>query len=61
MTEREYLLLLRKQVQNKKRVVSGFNQNVYGEVVTTGVPIKYNADKTTYIRQKNELRRLYNK
>lgn len=53
MTEKEYLLLLKKQAQNKKRVVCGFNQNVYGEVVvTTGVPVKYNADKTTYIKQK---------
>lgn len=53
MTEKEYLLLLKKQAQNKKRVVCGFNQNVYGEaVVTTGVPVKYNSDKTTYIKQK---------
>ena len=53
MSEREYLLLLKKQAQNRKRVVCGFNQNGYGEaVITTGIPVKYNDDKTTYVKQK---------
>lgn len=53
MIEKEYLLLLKKQAQNRKRVVCGFNQNAYGEaVITTGIPVQYNTDKTICIKQK---------
>ena len=41
MTEKDYLLLLKKQIQ-PKRVVCGFNEDAYGRaVVTTGVPKEY--------------------
>ena len=37
----------------ERRVVIGFNQNVYGEaVVTTGVPVQYNQDGVTYVKTK---------
>lgn len=53
MTEKEYLLLLKKQAQSK-RVVCGFNQDAYGKVVvTTGVPIQYKEGQITYENQKN--------
>ena len=52
MTEKDYLLLLKKQAQ-KKRVVCGFNQNDYGQtIVTTGIPKQYKEGQTTYINQK---------
>lgn len=52
MTEKDYLLLLRRQAQ-LKRVVCGFNEDAYGKaIVTTGVPKKYKEGVTTYINQK---------
>ena len=52
MTGKEYLLSLKKQLQNK-RVICGYNQNAFGEtVITTGSPRKYNNDKITYVDQK---------
>ena len=42
MSEKQYLLLLKKHLQNK-RVICGYNQNAFGEtVITTGSPRKYN-------------------
>ena len=44
---KKYLLLLKKQLQNK-RVICGYNQNDFGQtVITTGSPRKYNDDKIT--------------
>ena len=44
MSEKKYLLLLKKQLQNK-RVICGYNQNDFGQtVITTGSPRKYNDD-----------------
>ena len=52
MSEKQYLLLLKKQLQNK-RVICGYNQNDFGQpVITTGSPRKYN-DKITYVNQKS--------
>ena len=52
MSEKEYLLLLKKQLQNK-RAICGYNQNDFGQtVITTGLPRKYNDDKITYVNQK---------
>lgn len=52
MTEKDYLLLLRRHVQ-LKRVVCGFNEDAYGKaIVTTGVPKEYKEGVTTYINQK---------
>jgi hypothetical protein len=48
MTEKDYLLLLKKQVQSK-RVICGFNTDAYGKaVVTTGIPKQYNEGQTIY-------------
>ena len=60
MTEKDYLLLLKKQIQ-PKRVVCGFNEDAYGRaVVTTGVPKEYKEGHITYEDQKNsELRKLH--
>ena len=53
MTEKEYLLSLKKQLQNR-RVICGYNQNAFGQtVIITGSPRKYNDDKTTYVNQKS--------
>ena len=50
---KKYLLLLKKQLQNK-RVICGYNQNDFGQtVITTGSPRKYNDDKITYVNQKS--------
>ena len=52
MTEKDYLLLLKKQIQ-PKRVVCGFNEDAYGRtVVTTGIPKKYKEGHITYEDQK---------
>ncbi len=52
MTEKDYLLLLKKQIQ-PKRVVCGFNEDAYGRaVVTTGVPKEYKEGHITYEDQK---------
>lgn len=52
MTEKDYLLLLKKQIQ-PKRVVWGFNEDAYGRaVVTTGVPKEYKEGHITYEDQK---------
>ena len=52
MSEKKYLLLLKKQLQNK-RVICGYNQNDFGQIVIkTGSPRKYNDDKITYVKQK---------
>lgn len=53
MLEKQYLLLLKKQLQNK-RVICGYNQNDFGQIVIkTGSPRKYNDDKITYVKQKS--------
>lgn len=53
ITRKKYLLLLKKQLQNK-RVICGYNQNGFGQtVITTGSPRKYNDDKITYVNQKS--------
>lgn len=53
MSEKKYLLLLKKQLQNK-RVICGYNQNDFGQtVITTGSPRKYNDDKIIYVNQKS--------
>ena len=53
MSEKKYLLLLKKQLQNK-RIICGYNQNDFGQtVITTGSPRKYNDDKITYVNQKS--------
>ena len=45
MSEKKYLLLLKKQLQNK-RVICGYNQNDFGQtVITTGSPRKYKVIK----------------
>lgn len=50
---KKYLLLLKKQLQNK-RVICGYNQNDFGQtVIMTGSPRKYNDDKITYVNQKS--------
>ena len=55
MTEKDYLLLLKKQIQSK-RVVWGFNEDAYGRaVVTTGVPKEYKEGHITYEDQKTVL------
>ncbi|MBQ4262646.1 MAG: hypothetical protein IJB83_00175 [Bacilli bacterium] len=52
MTEKDYLLLLKKQIQ-PKRVVCGFKADAYGRaVVTTGVPKEYKEGHITYEDQK---------
>ena len=52
MSEKQYLLLLKKQLQNK-RVICGYNQNDFGEsIITTGYPRKYNDDKIDYVNKK---------
>lgn len=52
MTEKDYLLLLKKQAQSK-RVVCGFNSDAYGKaVVTTGIPKQYKEGQITYEDQK---------
>ena len=52
MTEKDYLLLLRKKAQ-LRRVVCGFNTDIYGRViVTTGIPKHYNEEQITYESQK---------
>ena len=52
MSEKQYLLLLKKQLQNK-RVICGYNQNDFGEsIITTGSPRKYNDDKIDYVNKK---------
>lgn len=52
MTEKDYLLLLKRHVQ-LKRVVCGFNEDAYGKaIVTTGVPKEYKEGVTTYINRK---------
>lgn len=53
MSEKQYLLLLKKQLQNK-RVICGYNQNDFGQIVIkTGSSRKYNDDKITYVKQKS--------
>ena len=52
MTEKEYLLSLKKQLQNR-RAICGYNQNAFGEtIITTGSPRKYNDDKITFVDKK---------
>ena len=52
MSEKQYLLLLKKQLQNK-RVICGYNQNDFGEsIITTGSPRKYKDDKIDYVNKK---------
>lgn len=52
MSEKNYLLLLKKQIQSK-RVVCGVNEDAYGKaVVTTGILKKYNDGQITYKDQK---------
>lgn len=52
MTEKDYLLLLKKQIQ-PKRVVCGFNEDAYGRAaVTTGIPKQYKEGQITYEDQK---------
>lgn len=52
MNEKDYLILLKKQVQ-PKRVVCGYNEDAYGTaLVTTGVPKQYKEGKITYEDQK---------
>ena len=52
MTEKDYLLLLKKEIQ-PKRVVCDFNEDAYGRaVVTTGVPKEYKEGHITYEDQK---------
>ena len=52
MAEKDYLLLLKKQIQ-PKRVVCGFNEDAYGRaVVTTGIPKQYKEGQITYEDQK---------
>lgn len=52
MSEKQYLLLLRQQLQNK-REVCGYNQNSNGQtLVTTASPRKYNENKISYVSQK---------
>lgn len=53
MSEKQYLLLLKKQLQNK-RVICGYNQNDFGEsIITTSSPRKYNDDKIDYVNKKS--------
>lgn len=53
MSEKQCLLLLKKQLQNK-RVICGYNQNDFGQtVITTWPPRKYNYDKITYVNPKS--------
>jgi len=48
---RKYIRLL----QSQKRVICGYNQNIYGQaVVTTGIPREYNEGIITYTKQKTE-------
>lgn len=52
MTEKQYLLLLKKQLQSKK-VICGYNQDNLGQaIITIGSPRKYNYDKVTYVDKK---------
>lgn len=53
MSEKQYLLLLKNQLQNK-RVICGYNQNDFGQTfIKTGSPRKYNDDKITFVKQKS--------
>lgn len=55
MTEKDYLLLLKKQAYKveKSRVVCDFNEDAYGRaVVTTGVLKEYNENQKAYANQK---------
>ncbi len=52
MTEKDYLLLLKKKLK-EKRVVCGFNPDIYGKaIVTTGIPKEYSEGQVTYENQK---------
>lgn len=52
MTQKQYLLLLKKQLQSKK-VICGYNQDNLGQtIITIGSPRKYNDDKVTYVDKK---------
>ncbi len=52
MTEKDYLLLLKKQIQ-PKRVVCGFNEDAYGNaVVTTGIPKQYKEEVISFENKK---------
>ena len=52
MTEKDYLLLLKKQIQ-PKRVVCGFNEDAYGNaVVTTGIPKQYKEEVISFENRK---------
>lgn len=52
MTEKQYLLLLKKQLQSKK-VICGYNRDNLGQaIITIGSPRKYNDDKVTYVDKK---------
>ena len=56
MTEKDYLLLLIKELRKQaqvKRVICGFNTNAIGEaIVTTGIPKEYKEGQITYVAQK---------
>ena len=52
MTEKDYLLLLKKLIKSK-RIICGFNENAYGEaIITTAIPKYYNEEQVTYEEQK---------
>lgn len=52
MSEKEYLKLIRRQLQ-PKRVVCGFNEDAYGRaVVTTGIPKQYKEGEITFVNQR---------
>ena len=52
MTEKDYLLLLKKQLQ-PNRVVCSFNEDAYGRaIVTTGISKEYKEGHITYENQK---------
>lgn len=54
MSEKEYLINIRCQLQSQqKRVVCGFNEDYLGRaVVTTGVPREFKEGVITYVEQK---------
>lgn len=54
MTEKDYLLLIKKHIQSK-RVICGFNEDSYHRaIVVTGVPKEYNDGHVTYVNKRAE-------
>ena len=52
MTEKDYVLLLKRKAR-LLRAVCGYNEDIYGRaMVTTGIPKRYNDERITYENQR---------